>query len=171
MKPENKLSQSVQQLANTNEVTIVQAIGDLRKYGKDAVPVLVEALKEKGSLRNIAAAVLGEFGADAGDAAEPLARLLESDEEDTRMAAAMSLMRIGQPSLPFLLALAKHYEGPTCFWASWCISWIDPSKIEKNMYECLKQEQENPTGSVTPFAAEEALGKIIAFQLKEKGDE
>lgn len=67
MKPENKLSQSVQQLANTNEVTIVQAIGDLRKYGKDAVPVLVEALKEKGSLRNIAAAVLGEFGADAGD--------------------------------------------------------------------------------------------------------
>lgn len=110
MKPENKLSQSVQQLANTNEVTIVQAIGDLRKYGKDAVPVLVEALKEKGSLRNIAAAVLGEFGADAGDAAEPLARLLESDEEDTRMAAAMSLMRIGQPSLPFLLALAKHYE-------------------------------------------------------------
>ncbi|MFB8732968.1 hypothetical protein ACEQPO_00810 [Bacillus sp. SL00103] len=34
MKPENKLSQSVQQLANTNEVTIVQAIGDLRKYGK-----------------------------------------------------------------------------------------------------------------------------------------
>lgn len=39
------------------------------------------------------------------------------------------------------------------------------------MYECLKQEQENPTGSVTPFAAEEALGKIIAFQLKEKGDE
>ncbi|BBP86719.1 hypothetical protein BsIDN1_03370 [Bacillus safensis] len=47
MKPENKLSQSVQQLANTNEVTIVQAIGDLRKYGKDAVPVLVEALKEK----------------------------------------------------------------------------------------------------------------------------
>ncbi|CAM5515794.1 hypothetical protein [Bacillus safensis FO-36b] [Bacillus safensis subsp. safensis] len=162
MKPENKLSQSVQQLANTNEVTIVQAIGELRKFGKDAVPVLVDALKEKGSLRNIAA--------DAGDAAEPLARLLESDEEDTRMAAAMSLMRIGQPSLPFLLALAKRYEGPTCFWASWCISWIDPSKIEKNMYECLKQEQENPTGSVTPFAAEEALGKIIAFQLKDKGD-
>lgn len=105
-----------------------------------------------------------------GTAAEPLARLLESDEEDTRMAAAMSLMRIGQPSLPFLLALAKRYEGPICFWASWCISWIDPSKIEKNMYECLKQEQENPTGSVTPFAAEEALGKIIAFQLKDKGD-
>ncbi|MFP3326152.1 HEAT repeat domain-containing protein, partial [Planococcus sp. SIMBA_160] len=24
---------------------------------------------------------------------------------------------------------------------------------------------------VAPFAAEEALGKIIAFQLKEKGDE
>lgn len=47
MKPENKLSQSVQQLANTNEVTIVQAIGELRKFGKDAVPVLVEALKKK----------------------------------------------------------------------------------------------------------------------------
>ncbi|MEH7202021.1 HEAT repeat domain-containing protein [Bacillus safensis] len=171
MKPENKLSQSVQQLANTNEVTIVQAMGELRKSGKDAVPVLIEALKEKGSLRNIAAAVLGEFGADAEDAAQSLAHLLESDEEETRMAAAISLMRIGQPSLPFLLPLAKRYEGPTCFWASWCISWIDPSKIEKNMYECLKQEQENPSGNVAPFAAEEALGKIIAFQLKEKGDE
>lgn len=169
MKPENKLSQSVQQLANTNEVTIVQAMGELRKSGKDAVPVLVEALKEKGSLRNIAAAVLGEFGADAEEAAESLAHL--SDEEETRMAAAISLMRIGEPSLPFLLPLAKRYEGPTCFWASWCISWIDPSKIEKNMYECLKQEQENPSGNVAPFAAEEALGKIIAFQLKDKGDE
>ena len=31
------------------------------------------------------------------------------------MAAAISLMRIGQPSLPFLLPLAKRYEGPTCF--------------------------------------------------------
>ncbi|BDC57240.1 hypothetical protein NC3_02000 [Bacillus altitudinis] len=137
MKPEDKLSQSVQRLVNTNEVTIVQAMGELRKSGKEAVPVLVEALKE----------------------------------EETRMAAAISLMRIGQPSLPFLLSLAKRYEGPTCFWASWCISWIDPSKIEKNMYECLKQEQENPSGNVAPFAAEEALGKIIAFQLKEKGDE
>ena len=115
MKPEDKLSQSVQRLVNTNEVTIVQAMGELRKSGKEAVPVLVEALKEEGSLRNIAAAVLGEFGADAGDAAEALAKLLESEEEETRMAAAISLMRIGQPSLPFLLSLAKRYEGPTCF--------------------------------------------------------
>lgn len=106
MKPEDKLSQSVQRLVNTNEVTIVQAMGELRKSGKEAVPVLVEALKEEGSLRNIAAAVLGEFGADAGDAAEALAKLLESEEEETRMAAAISLMRIGQPSLPFLLSLA-----------------------------------------------------------------
>jgi hypothetical protein len=33
---------------------------------------LVEALKEEGSLRNIASAVLGEFGEDAGEAAEEL---------------------------------------------------------------------------------------------------
>lgn len=66
----DKLSLSVQNLANTNEITIVQAIGELKKSGKDAIPVLVEALKEEGSLCNIAAAVLGEFGEDASEAAE-----------------------------------------------------------------------------------------------------
>lgn len=35
MKPEDKLSQSVQRLVNTNEVTIVQAMGELRKSGKE----------------------------------------------------------------------------------------------------------------------------------------
>ncbi|MFS0656882.1 HEAT repeat domain-containing protein [Bacillus sp. 179-C3.3 HS] len=164
MKREDKLSQSVQQLVNANEETVLQAMEELKKSGKDAVPVLVEALKEEGPSRNIAAAVLGEFGEDAQGAAERLAQLLESEEEETRMAAAISLMRIGQPSLPFLIPLAKR-QGATCFWASWCISWIDPSKIEQNMYECMKQERQQPSGNVAQSAAKEALKKIVAFKL------
>ncbi|MEC2309083.1 HEAT repeat domain-containing protein [Bacillus atrophaeus] len=167
---DDELSLSVQNLANTNEITIVQAMGELKKSGKDAIPVLVDALKEEGSLRNIAAAVLGEFGEDAGEAVEELSRLLKNHAEDTRMAAAISLMRIGKPSLPFVIKIAQESEGQTCFWASWCIAWIDPSRIEPKMYECLKHEQEHPSGIVAPFAAEEALGKMIAFQLKDKED-
>lgn len=63
---------------------------------------------------------------------------------------------------------AQESEGQSCFWASWCIAWIDPSYIEPKMYECLKREHEHPSGMVAPFAAEEALGKLIAFQLKDK---
>ncbi|MEI2631200.1 MULTISPECIES: HEAT repeat domain-containing protein [Bacillus] len=166
----DELSLSVQNLANTNEITIVQAIGELKRSGKDAIPVLVEALKEEGSLCNIAAAVLGEFGEDASEAAEELSRLLTSHAEDTRMAAAISLMRIGKPSLPFVIKIAQESEGQSCFWASWCIAWIDPACIEPKMYECLKHEHEHPSGIVAPFAAEEALGKLIAFQLKDKED-
>ncbi|WP_158068825.1 hypothetical protein [Domibacillus epiphyticus] len=46
---------------------------------------------------------------------------------------------------------------------------IDTSKIESPMLACLKDERERqPPGMVTPFAAEEAVGKMIAIQLKEK---
>ncbi|KKB75502.1 MULTISPECIES: HEAT repeat domain-containing protein [Bacillus] len=170
MKLESKknLTQSVRNLANKNEVTVTKAIGELKETGKAAIPVLIEALKEEGSLRNIAAAVLGEFGEDASEASPELASLLKSEKEETRMAAAISLMRIGKGSLPYLIEIAKNMDGPPCFWASWAIAWIEPSKIERKMYECLKHEQENPSGLVAPFAAEEALGKIIASQLKEK---
>lgn len=111
----DELSLSVQNLANTNEITIVQAIGELKKSGKDAIPVLVEALKEEGSLRNISAAVLGEFGEDAGEAAEELSCLLKSHAEDTRMAAAISLMRIGKASLPFVIKSLKKVKGNHVF--------------------------------------------------------
>lgn len=37
----DELSLSVQNLAKTNEITIVQAIGELKKSGKDAIPVLL----------------------------------------------------------------------------------------------------------------------------------
>lgn len=170
MESNDKLSLSVKNLVHTNEVTIVEEMGKLKKSGKSAIPVLIDALKEEGSLRNIAATVLGEFGSEAREAAGELSRLLKSDEEDTRMAAALSLMRIGKASIPYVVDIAKENEGPSRFWASWCLAWINPSLIDQRMYECLKNEQEHPSGVVAPVAAEEALGKIIAFQLKEKED-
>ncbi|MDA1477982.1 HEAT repeat domain-containing protein [Bacillus changyiensis] len=168
MESNENLSQSVKDLVHKNEVTIVKAIGELKESGQPAIPILIEALKEEGSLRNIAAAVLGEFGSEASEAAPALAALLKSESEDTRMAAALSLMRIGHGSLPSLLDVARNTEGPPCFWASWAISWIEPSKIDRHMYACLKDVQENSSEMVAPFAAEEAIGKIIAMQLKNK---
>lgn len=118
-------------------------------------------------LRDIACAVLGELGPDAGEAAPKLIELMQKGFEETRMAATLSLMRIGSDSLSLLEETAKESEGLAKFWACWAISWLDPSLLDQDMIVCLKTEQEQPTNAVTPFAAAEAIGKVIAWQLKE----
>lgn len=87
----------------------------------------------------ISSVVLGEFGADAKEAVPELASLLKDDDEDIRMSAALSLMRIGHHSLNALVEVARNTEGKPRFWASWAISLIDPSKIEPLMLKCLKK--------------------------------
>lgn len=162
------VSQAMMKLGSDNNAVVLQAIGELKRTPKSAVPALIEAVKENGSLRYMAAVVLGELGPDAAEAIPVLADLLLADEEETQMVGAFSLYRIGSESLPALLHIANHAEGKSRFWASWAIAMIDPSKIERKMVDVLNREREQPSSPYTPLAVEEALGKIIAYQLKNK---
>ncbi len=162
------ISQALTKLKSSDEATVFQGVKELKKTGKAAVPILIKALKDEKSLRMISSVVLGEFGADAKEAVPELASLLKDDDEDIRMSAALSLMRIGHHSLNALVEVARNTEGKPRFWASWAISLIDPTKIEPLMLKCLKEELDKPSGMVSPFAAEEAIGKIIAMQLKDQ---
>ncbi len=169
MDKNEEVSLSLRKIANSSEINQVAAgLKEVRRSGKAALPLLIDGLHgEDPMLRDIACAVLGELGPDAGEAVPKLIELMQTSSEETRMAAALSLMRIGSDSLPLLEETAKKSVGLTKFWACWAISWLDPSLLDPDMIGCLKAEQEQPTNEVTPFAAAEAVGKVIAWQLKE----
>ncbi|GFR39518.1 hypothetical protein PRECH8_28140 [Insulibacter thermoxylanivorax] len=166
---QSEVSLSLQKIAGSNDhMQVAAAMREVKRSGKDALPVLMEALHgDDPLLRDIACAVLGELGPDAAEAVPRLIELLHMDAEETRMAAALSLMRIGADSLPLLKVTAEQGAGLSRFWACWAIAWLDPSLLTSEMITCLKAEQEQPTSAVTPFAATEAICKVIAWQLKE----
>lgn len=159
------VSKQMELLQSTDEQVAFGAIKDLKRTGKDAVPALIRALEEEGSLRTMAIVVLGQIGEDAEDAAPYLADLLKVNHEETQMAAALSLSTIGAKSLPYLLGITRTEEGKACFWASWAVAMISPSLVDDKMVECLNHERTSSTSMFAPFAAEEALGKIIAAEL------
>ncbi|PAF14318.1 sporulation killing factor biosynthesis and export [Niallia circulans] len=169
MDKNEEVSLSLRKIAGSNDNNqVAAAMRDVRRSGKAALPILIDALHgEDPMLRDIACAVLGELGPDAGEAVPRLLELMKTGSEETRMATALSLMRIGPDSLSLLEETAKETAGLTKFWACWAISWLDPSRLNQDMIACLKAEQEQPTNAVTPFAAEEAISKVIAWQLKE----
>ena len=169
MRDKPDVSLTLRDLAAMNDQQkVAVAMQQIRQAGKEALPVLMGALHgDDPMLRDLACAVLGELGADAAEAVPGLIGMLGTDSEETRMAAALSLMRIGPSSIPQLLAVAEQGEGLTRFWACWALSWLDPSLLTSDMIECLRSEQEQPSTSITPYAAMEAISKVIARELKD----
>ncbi|OXM13395.1 HEAT repeat domain-containing protein [Paenibacillus herberti] len=164
------VNKQITDLASNNEQTAFAAIKELKRTGKEAVPSLIHALGEPGSLRTMAVVVLGELGQDAAEAVPALAELLLEDHEETQMATALTLFRIGASSLPPLFSLVQRQESGTAFWASWAIVMIDPKQASPGMIEVLNKERESSTSRIKPFAAEEALGKAIAAELEKQGE-
>jgi HEAT repeat protein len=85
------------------KATAAEEIGKLAQikadYGRDAVPLLVEALKDKdATLREKAALALGRCDPETEVAMKPLLKLVTSEKEDVkvRTAAAEALGLMGQ---------------------------------------------------------------------------
>jgi HEAT repeat protein len=170
MEAKEPILKHIEELKSSEEKIAFRAIGELKRTGKMAVPSLIQALMEPGSLRTMAIVVLGEIGKDASDAIPALTGLLKEDHKETQMAAALSLTRIGKESLPGLIEVAKESTGQSCFWAAWAISLIDPAHVDRRMVDLLNQQREQPSSMFVSLAAEEALGKIIASGLgREEG--
>ena len=168
---QSEVSLSLQKIAGSNDhMQVAAAMREVKRSGKDALPVLMEALHgDDPLLRDIACAVLGELGPDA---AEAVPRLIEfcSIWMPKRRGWRQHSLLCGSAltaCLPLLKVTAEQGAGLSRFRACWAIAWLDPSLLTSEMITCLKAEQEQPTSAVTPFAATEAISKVIAWQLKE----
>jgi HEAT repeat protein len=82
-------------LTDTDGRVRIAAAQALAKRGEYAVPVLVRILRTKvGTQRLLAAAVLGEIGAEAKEAVGPLLEVAGQDEAETRNVALQALGKI-----------------------------------------------------------------------------
>ena len=68
---------------------------------KEAIPVLVEALRDKeAEVRDSAAEALGALGADAREAVTALLDLIKDKDEDVRQTAVEALKKIDPKRVP-----------------------------------------------------------------------
>ncbi len=91
---EQVLAAVQKQLADADPAVVMPTLHTLADIGKDAVPFLIEALKDPSS-RFWAEVVLGEIGPDAAAAAEPLARLAGEGNIEDRVQSMLALARLG----------------------------------------------------------------------------
>ena len=96
-------------LGDGDELVQEAAAAAIKNIGKDAVPLLIEFLNDKGRRRILALGALGEIGPDARAATPILLKLLRDD--DCAEAASLALGRIGGPDArPAISILAKVLE-------------------------------------------------------------
>jgi HEAT repeat protein len=85
------------QLADADPAVVVSALHTLADMDDDAVPLLIEALKDPKS-RYWAEVALAEIGPKAAAAAEPLAKAVAVGEAEERLQAILALAAIGEPA-------------------------------------------------------------------------
>ena len=84
-------------LADADPAVVVSALHTLADMDDDAVPLLIEALKDPKS-RYWAEVALAEIGPKAAAAVEPLAKAVEVGEAEERLQAILALAAIGEPA-------------------------------------------------------------------------
>ena len=87
-------------------VNAVDSLGLLAEEGPKVVPALIDALDRSNvTLRRSVVDALGDFGSDAKDAAPRLRELLNDENREVRLAAAVSLAETGETELAPIQAL------------------------------------------------------------------
>lgn len=110
---------------DTGAVTL-QVAEALGRIGSPAVGVLTEKLGDE-NLRPLAAAVLGEMGADARSAVPALVKLLDSEEMQTRREAFLALASIGpdaETAAPALMKILTDADDPGRAGAAYALAKI-----------------------------------------------
>jgi HEAT repeat protein len=160
----------IDSLKSNHTDTALQAIKNIKQTGVSAVPILIDTLQESDdeSLQTMAVIVLGELGELAKEAIPSLANLLCKGNEQMRMATALSLFRIGSSALLSLQQVIKGGDDSARFWACWASTLIDPTSVNEEVVNILKNVREYTENPIEQVAAEEALGKIIAYNLLDK---
>ncbi|ANY70306.1 hypothetical protein BBD42_30270 [Paenibacillus sp. BIHB 4019] len=173
----NEVQAQIAKLASENPLDALAAIHALKNEGGKIVPeLLVQLRAAKDPVRTMLVIVLGELGPLSGAAAEQVAALLDEDNEKLRMAAALTLVRIGSESVKPLQQIwaakqnqeqhqEQNQEQPS-FWAAWALSIISPALVDDSILERLEQAQKKPDTPVEASAAKEALDWISANRVE-----
>jgi len=107
--PEQKVEKLISKLQHKNPKVRQTAVVALTKIGKDAVPVLIQALQDGSrGIRASAAGVLGQIGAGAVDASPALIKTLQNPE--VRWHAEGALAKIGKGAVPILIQALQDPE-------------------------------------------------------------
>ena len=125
----------------------------LPKLKADAVPLLVEALKDEDSyVHKVAAEKLGELGPQAKDAIPPLIAMIKATTEEQLkntqlrdLVAMIALRRIGEPAVPALIELLADKNFLARYQAAIALGMIGkPAKLAlAPLTELMKTEQES----------------------------
>lgn len=96
-------------LADADPTVVLGALHTLADMGDDAVPFLMEAMKDQKS-RYWAEVALAEIGAEAAPAAEALAGIVAEGETEDRLQAILTLGAIGDKASAAAPAIVKVLE-------------------------------------------------------------
>lgn len=161
---ENDLMVQLDQLISNDVHASSQAIKSLSAEGKRALPILRNTIQTNDNEDMIAMAlvVIGEIGALAVEAIPEAIAKLNHHNEQIRMAAALSLVRIGNQSVPALLDFVREpHTQVALFWASWALTLIEPSKASEETDATLIKTEQKTNSLIERLAAQEALAKRI----------
>ncbi|WP_078393486.1 HEAT repeat domain-containing protein [Shouchella patagoniensis] len=154
---------------NSNDVhASSQAIKSLSAKGQSALPILRNKIQtnDKEDVIAMALVVIGEIGSLAAEAIPEAIAKLNHHNEQIRMAAALSLVRIGNQSIPALLDFVREpHTQVALFWASWALTLIEPSKASEETDGILIKTEQNTDSLIERLAAQEALAKRIGKNL------
>jgi HEAT repeat protein len=107
--PEVLLPLFSRQMADADPSVVLPALHTLADMKEEAMPVLLEALKDPKS-RYWASVALAEIGPAAAAAVEPLAKLASEGEVDEKLQAILALAAIGTPAQAAAPQLVKALE-------------------------------------------------------------
>jgi HEAT repeat protein len=127
--PEVSIPLFVRMMEDAEASVRLRAIHALAEFGPEAVPALVEALKNKEAAY-WAALALAEIGPDAADAVEPLVELARSDDRsEVKAEAFLALGAVGAaaaPAVPELLKAIDDEDTTVHLAATYALGLIGP---------------------------------------------
>ena len=164
-----EIKMSLEELKSPKKEVALQAIKSIGIKGEQAIPVLTNVIQtsDDEELITMSIIVLGEIGEKASCAITDLIKMLGHSNEQIRMASALSLVRIGRKSIPFLKEnIVTNINKNLLFWASWALGMIDPKEVEKNSISILLNHESNTESMIEKAAAQEVLAKLIGRELE-----
>ncbi|WP_062196888.1 HEAT repeat domain-containing protein [Massilibacterium senegalense] len=168
MDNKKEINMSLEKLKSPKKEVALEAIKSIGTTGEQALPVLTNVINtsDDEELITMSIIVLGEIGEKASCAITDLIEMLGHTNEQIRMAAALSLVRIGKRSIPLLKGkILTNNNKNLLFWTSWVLGMIDPKEVEKNSVSILLNHESNTESMIEKAAAQEVLAKLIGREL------
>lgn len=163
----NPINPQIIKLGSPDVNEALGALSSLKSQGEKIIPMLLEQLNSNDdSIRTMIIVILGEFGQKAASSSTQISSFLLEDNEQLRMATALTLTRIGVDSIVPLRRILYSDNQKARFWAVWAMSFLAPEQIDIHNIEFLKKYRKYSYNPVESFAAEEAIAKIFAKKIQ-----